>query len=37
MDKIKLVSVDSKNKVRLVELYWETIPGGYCIKKETGV
>lgn len=37
MEKIKLVSIDSKNKVRLVELYWEAIPEGYCIKKETGV
>ena len=37
MDKVSLVAVDSKNKVRLVELYWEVIPEGYCIKKETGV
>ena len=34
---IKLVSVDSKNKVRLVKLYWEKENSDYLLKKETGV
>lgn len=37
MNEIKLVSVDSKNKVRLVKLYWERENSDYLLKKETGV
>ena len=37
MNEIKLVSVDSKNKVRLVKLYWEKENTDYLLKKEPGV